>query len=68
MNKKIIEIIIKVVIYAITLIGSFMGINALTSCTSSRSVECHGKTTVLIVDSTTIEHSCDYNRFFKYRY
>ena len=68
MNKKIIEIIIKVVIYALGLIGSFMGINALTSCSSSRSVECHGKTTVLIVDSTTIEHSSNYNRFFKYRY
>lgn len=68
MNKKIIEIIIKVVIYALGLIGSFMGINALSSCSSSRSVECHGKTSVLIVDSTTIEHSSNYNRFFKYRY
>jgi hypothetical protein len=68
MSKKVLEIIIKVVIYALGLIGSYLGISALTSCSSSRSVECHGKTTVLIMDSTTIEHSSDYNRFFKYRY
>lgn len=68
MSKKILEIIIKVVIYALGLIGSYLGISALTSCSSSRSVECHGKTTVLITDSTTIEHSSDYNRIFKYRY
>lgn len=68
MNKKVLEIIIKVVIYALGLIGSYLGISALTSCSSSRSVECHGKTTVLISDSTTIEHSSDYNRVFKYRY
>ena len=67
MNKKILEIIIKVVIYALGLIGSYLGISALTSCSSSRSVECHGKTTVLIMDSTTIEHSSDFNRFFKYQ-
>ena len=68
MNKKVLEIIIKVVIYALGLIGSYLGISALTSCSSSRSVECYGKTTVLITDSTTIEHSSDYNRIFKYRY
>lgn len=68
MNMKIIEIIIKVFICAYVLIGSFLVIDALTSCSSSRAVECHGKTTVLILDSTTIEHSSDYNRLFKYRY
>lgn len=68
MNKKILEIIIKVVIYALGLIGSYLGISALASCSSSRSVECHGKTTILFMDTTTIEHSSDYNRVFKYRY
>lgn len=68
MNKKIIEIIIKAAIYILGLIGSYLGISALTSCSSSRAVECHGTTTVLIMDSTTIEHSSDYNRLFKYRY
>jgi hypothetical protein len=68
MNKDIIKIIIKVLIYALGLIGSYLGVSALTSCSSSRVVECHGKTTVLIQDTTIIEHSSDYFRNFKYRY
>lgn len=68
MDKKVISIIIKVLIYALGLIGSALGISALTSCSSSRAVECHGKTTILIQDTTTIQHSSDYFRNFKYRY
>ena len=68
MKKEVLKIIIKVLIYALGLIGSALGITALASCSSSRAVECHGKTTVLIHDSTTIEHSRDYFRNFKYRY
>ena len=60
--------IIKVLIYALGLIASALGITALTSCSSSRAVECHGKTTILIQDSTVVEHSSDYFRNFKYRY
>lgn len=68
MNKDLLKIIIKVLIYALGLIGSYLGVSALTSCTSGRAVECHGRTTVLIQDTTIIEHSSDYFRNFKYRY
>lgn len=68
MNKEVLKIIIKFLIYALGLIGSVFGVSALTSCTSSRAVECHGKTTILIQDTTTIEHSSDFFRNFKYRY
>ena len=68
MNKEVLKIIIKVLIYALGLIGSALGISALTSCTSGRVVECHGKTTILIQDTTNIEHSNNYYRNFKYRY
>lgn len=68
MKKEIIKIVIKVLIYALGLIGSYLGISALTSCSSSRAVECHGKTTILIQDTTTIKHSSDYFRNFKYKY
>lgn len=68
MKKEVLKIIIKVLIYALGLIGSALGISALTSCKSSRAVECRGKTTVLVQDSTVIEHSSDYFRNFKYRY
>ena len=68
MKKEVLKIIIKVLIYAFGLIGSAIGISALSSCSSSRAVECHGKTTVLIQDTTTIEHSSNFFRNFKYRY
>lgn len=68
MSKEVLKIIIKVLIYALGLIGSALGISALTSCTSGRAVECHGKATILIQDTTTIQHSSDYFRNFKYRY
>lgn len=68
MNKDVLKIIIKVLIYALGLFASALGISTLTSCTSSRAVECHGKTTILIQDTTFIEHSSDYFRNFKYRY
>lgn len=68
MKKEVLKIIIKFLIYALGFIGSVLGVSALTSCSSNRAVECHGKTTVLIQDSTTIEHSSNYFRNFKYRY
>lgn len=68
MQKEVLKIIIKVLIYALGLIGSALGISALTSCSSSRAVECHGKSTILIQDTTIIEHSSDYFKNFKFRY
>lgn len=68
MKKEVLKIIIKVLIFALGLIGSALGISAFTSCSSSRAVECHGKATILIQDTTTIQHSSDYFRNFKYRY
>lgn len=68
MKKEVFKFIIKVLIYALGLIGSALGITALASCSSGRAVECHGKTTILIQDSSVVEHSSDYFRNFKYRY
>lgn len=68
MKKDIIKIIIKVLIYVLGLLGSYFGISALTSCSSSRTVEFKGRGTVIIQDTTTVLHSSDYFRNFKYRY
>ena len=67
MNKEILKLIIKVLIYAFGLIGSYLGISALTSCTSSRAVQFHGRGSVIIQDTTIVDHSCDYFRNFKSR-
>ena len=68
MKKEVLQIIIKVLIYALGLIGSAIGITALMSCSSSRAVQFHGRGTVLIQDTTFVEHTNDYFRNFKYRY
>ena len=56
MKKEILKIVVKVLIYALGLIGSYLGISALTSCTASHSVEGSGKTTVVTTDTTYIYH------------
>lgn len=68
MKKEILKIIIKVLIYALGLIASYLGISALTSCSSSRVFEVQGRGTVITLDTTFVEHSSDYRRNYKYRY
>lgn len=55
-EKEILKIVIKVFIYALGLIGSYLGISALSSCSASHSVEGSGKTTVVTTDTTYIYH------------
>lgn len=61
MNKEILKIVIKVLIYALGLIGSYLGISALTSCSSSHNVEVTGITRIHVTDTTYIKH----NGFFR---
>lgn len=68
MKKEVLKIVIKVLIYALGLIGSYLGISALSSCSSSRAVVVHGRGSVIIQDTTFVEHSSDYFRNYKYRY
>ena len=68
MKKEVLKIFFKVLIYTLGLIGSAFGISSLASCTSSRAVQFHGRGTILIQDTTFVEHSSDYFRNFKYRY
>lgn len=56
-KKEFIKIVIKVVIYALGLIASALGISALTSCSASHSVDGAGKTTIVTTDTTFIYHS-----------
>ena len=56
MNKEIIKIIIKVLIYALTLIGGYFGVSALTSCTYSRSTVGDGRAVIITHDTTIIKH------------
>lgn len=57
MNKEILKIVIKVLIYALGLIGSYFGISALTSCSSSHNIETTGITRIHVIDTTYVKHN-----------
>lgn len=57
MKKEVFKIIIQVLIYALGLIASALGISALASCSASHSVDGSGKTTIITTDTTFIFHS-----------
>lgn len=56
MKKEILKIVIKALIYTLGLIGSYLGITALSSCSTTHSVQGVGKTTIYTVDTTFIYH------------
>lgn len=56
MNKVIIKIIVKVLVYALTLIASYLGVTALSSCSASHQVQGYGKTSVITTDTTFVYH------------
>lgn len=64
MNKEIIKIFIKVLIYIFTLIGTYFGISTMTSCTAQRSFESYGRGMVIISDTTHLSHGGSW--FFKH--
>ena len=56
-NKEVIKIIIKVLIYALGLVGSALGISALASCSVSHNIDGSGKTTIITTDTSYIYHN-----------
>lgn len=57
MKKEILQIIIKVAIYALGLIAAYLGVSSLSSCTYSRSSIAEGRATIITVDTTYIQHN-----------
>lgn len=56
MNKELIKLIFKILLYIITAVAGFFGVSSLTSCASSSSVQVRGTTHVISVDTTVINH------------
>lgn len=58
MEKKVIlKIAIKVLIYALTLLGGYLGISSLSSCSTSHNVDATGITRIHVTDTTYIKHN-----------
>ena len=56
-KKEFFKILVKVLIYALGLIGSYLGITALTSCSSTHNLEASGITRIHITDTTYVKHN-----------
>ncbi len=61
-KKDIIIIIIKVILYACTLILGVLGVTSLTSCSVQRDTTIAGKATIITTDTTYVLH----NSFLNY--
>ena len=57
MKKEVIQIIIKVAMYALGLIAAYFGVTSLASCSTSHNVVARGRTTIVTVDTTHVSHS-----------
>ena len=57
MKKEIIQIILKVAIYALGLIAAYFGATSLVSCSTSHNVSVRGRTTIITVDTTFVKHN-----------
>ena len=56
MKKEIVQIILKVAIYALGLIVAYFGVTSLASCSTSHNVDARGRTTIVTVDTTHVSH------------
>lgn len=57
MKKEIVKIIIKVALYALGLIAAYFGVSTMTSCSTFHNVVASGRTTIVSVDTTIINHN-----------
>lgn len=67
MNKELIKLIFKILLYIITAIAGFFGVSSLASCTSSRDVVVRGRAVIVTIDSTFIEHNRNFDYHASYR-
>lgn len=56
MKKEVLKIVIKVLLYALTLVGGYLGISSLSSCSTSHNLETTGITRIHVTDTTYIKH------------
>ena len=57
MKKEIIQIILKVLIYALGLVAAYFGVSSFASCTVSRLSDVKGRAVIVTNDTTIINHS-----------
>lgn len=67
MKKDFLVFLVKVLIYALGLIASYLGVTSLTSCSSSRDVVVRGRAVIVTTDSTFVDHNRNFDYHVSYR-
>ena len=62
MNKKqILSIVLKLVVGIAAAVGAAFGISVMSSCSAYKYSDANGKTTIVTVDTTNINHSAGFS-------
>ncbi len=67
MNKELIKLICKILLYIITALAGFFGVSTLASCSSSHDVVVRGRAVIVTTDSTFIDHSRNFDYHVSYK-
>lgn len=67
MNKELIKLICKILLYIISAIAGFFGVSTLSSCVSSRDVVVRGRAVIVTTDSTIIDHTRNFDYHVSYK-
>lgn len=57
MKKDYLEVVLKVVIYACSLLLAVLGVSAVTSCSVTRDTAISGRALIVTTDTTVVNHS-----------
>lgn len=64
-KKKVLEIVLKIVIGVAMVVASAFGISTLTSCSAYKNMNSVGKTTIVTVDTTNVDHNAGFSLSIK---
>lgn len=67
MNKDLIKLIIKILVYILTAVAGFFGVSILSSCSSSRDVVVRGRAVIVTNDTTVVEHFRNFDYHVSYK-
>lgn len=60
-TKLIVTFVCKVLVYALTTAAAVFGLGSLTSCSAYKSAAASGKTHIVTVDTTRIDHNAGFS-------
>lgn len=67
MNKELLKLIFKILLYILTAVAGFFGVSTLASCSSSRDVVVRGRAVIVTNDTTILEHNRNFDYHVSYR-